>query len=40
MSVSVDGFTADRDGAFGWTAPSEGAVSFHLAQVGDLGAGY
>jgi hypothetical protein len=27
MSVSVDGFIADRDGAFGWTAPSEGAVS-------------
>ena len=21
MSVSVDGFIADRDGAFGWTAP-------------------
>jgi hypothetical protein len=23
MSVSVDGFIADREGAFGWTAPSE-----------------
>jgi hypothetical protein len=22
MSVSVDGFIADREGAFGWTAPS------------------
>ena len=21
MSVSVDGFIADREGAFGWTAP-------------------
>ena len=23
MSVSVDGFIADREGAFGWTAPRE-----------------
>jgi dihydrofolate reductase len=23
MSVSVDGFIADREGAFGWTAPNE-----------------
>jgi dihydrofolate reductase len=23
MSVSVDGFIADRDGGFGWTAPSD-----------------
>ena len=23
MSVSVDGFIADREGAFEWTAPSE-----------------
>jgi len=23
MSVSVDGFIADRDGGFGWTVPSE-----------------
>jgi hypothetical protein len=23
MSVSVDGFIADREGAFGWGAPSE-----------------
>ncbi len=37
MSVSVDGFIADRDGAFGWTAPSEELFRFHLAQVGDLG---
>jgi hypothetical protein len=22
MSVSVDGFIADREGEFGWTAPS------------------
>jgi hypothetical protein len=37
MSVSVDGFIADRDGAFGWSAPSEELFRFHLAQVGDLG---
>src|SRR5919109_4182445 len=37
MSVSVDGFIADRDGAFGWTVPSEELFRFHLAQVGDLG---
>ena len=32
MSVSVDGFIADREGAFGWTAPSEEQFRFHLAQ--------
>jgi dihydrofolate reductase len=25
MSVSVDGFIADREGGFGWTEPSEEA---------------
>jgi dihydrofolate reductase len=38
MSVSVDGFIADREGAFGWTPPSEEQFRFHLAQVGELGA--
>ncbi len=38
MSVSVDGFIADREGAFGWTAPSQELFRFHLATVGDLGA--
>src|SRR6187200_1879053 len=28
---------ADREGAFGWSAPSEELFRFHLAQVGDLG---
>ena len=28
MSVSVDGFIADREGAFGWTAPSEELFRF------------
>jgi dihydrofolate reductase len=37
MSVSVDGFINDREGAFGWTAPSEELFRFHLAQVRDLG---
>jgi dihydrofolate reductase len=37
MSVSVDGFIADRAGAFGWTVPSEEQFRFHLAQVRELG---
>jgi dihydrofolate reductase len=37
MSVSVDGFIADREGAFGWTAPSEELFGFHLARVRELG---
>jgi dihydrofolate reductase len=37
MSVSVDGFIADREGEFGWTAPSEELFRFHLEQVRELG---
>jgi dihydrofolate reductase len=37
MSVSVDGFIADREGAFGWTAPSEELFRFRVAQVRELG---
>src|ERR687889_2801410 len=37
MSVSADGFIADRDGAFAWGAPSEELFRFHLARVGGLG---
>src|SRR3954449_11531173 len=37
MSVSVDGFIADRDGAFAWTAPSDELFQFHLEQVSALG---
>ncbi len=37
MGVSVDGFIADREGAFEWTAPSEELFGFHLAQVRELG---
>jgi dihydrofolate reductase len=37
MSVSVDGFIADREGAFGWTVPSNELFRFHTAQVRELG---
>src|SRR3954469_10736903 len=37
MSVSVDGFIADRDGAFAWTPPDEEQFRFHLAEVRELG---
>jgi dihydrofolate reductase len=37
MSVSVDGFITDRDGEFGWTAPSDELFRFHLELVGELG---
>jgi dihydrofolate reductase len=37
MSVSVDGFIADREGAFDWTPPSDELFRFHLAQVSELG---
>jgi len=36
MSVSVDGFIADREGAFAWTAPSDELFRFHLEQVREL----
>ena len=36
MSVSVDGFIADREGAFEWTAPSEELFRFHTALVSEL----
>jgi len=37
MGASVDGFIADREGAFGWTVPSEEQFGFHVAQVRELG---
>ena len=37
MSVSVDGFIADREGAFGWTAPSDELFRFHTELVSELG---
>jgi dihydrofolate reductase len=38
MNVSVDGYIADREGAFAWTVPSEEQFRFHTEQVGELGA--
>jgi dihydrofolate reductase len=37
MSVSVDGFIADREGGFGWSVPSDELFRFHLDQVRGLG---
>jgi dihydrofolate reductase len=37
MSVSVDGVIADRDGAFGWSIPSDELLRFHTALVSELG---
>jgi dihydrofolate reductase len=37
MGVSVDGFIADREGAFGWGAPDEDQFRFHIAQTRELG---
>src|SRR4051812_15686243 len=39
MGVSVDGFTADREGSFAWTVPSDEQFRFHIDEVGGL-AGY
>ena len=37
MSVSVDGFIADPEGAFGWTPPGEELFRFHTTLVSELG---
>jgi dihydrofolate reductase len=37
MSVSVDGFITDRDGAFDWSGPSDEQFAFHLEQTRELG---
>jgi dihydrofolate reductase len=37
MSVSVDGFIADREGAFGWGVPSAEQFAFHIVQTRELG---
>ena len=37
MSVSVDGFIADRDGDFSWSVPSDDQFLFHISQVRELG---
>lgn len=38
MGVSVDGFIADREGAFDWSVPTEEQFRFHLQEVRELGA--
>src|SRR4051812_18523017 len=38
MGVSIDGFIADRAGAFGWTVPDDEQFRFHTEQVAELGA--
>ena len=37
MGVSVDGFIADREGAFGWSIPNEEQFRFHITQTRELG---
>ena len=37
MSVSVDGFIADREGAFEWSGPNEEQFRFHTVQTRELG---
>jgi dihydrofolate reductase len=37
MSVSVAGFIADREGAFGWSIPSDEQFRFHIEEVSELG---
>jgi dihydrofolate reductase len=37
MSVSVDGFIADREGAFSWSVPNENLFRFHVTQTRELG---
>ena len=37
MSVSVDGFIADREGGFGWGEPDDELFGFHLERVRGLG---
>ena len=37
MSVSVDGFIADRRVEFAWSVPGEEQFRFHLEQVRELG---
>jgi dihydrofolate reductase len=37
MSTSVDGFIADREGAFAWTPPGEELFRFHTTLVRELG---
>ena len=37
MGVSVDGFIADREGAFSWSRPNEDLFRLHFTQTRELG---
>src|SRR3954453_2254172 len=37
LGVSVDGFIADREGAFSWSMPDEDLFRFHVTQTRELG---
>jgi dihydrofolate reductase len=37
LGVSVDGFIADREGAFSWSAPNQDLFRFHVTQTRELG---
>ncbi len=37
MSLSVDGFIADREGAFKWSAPNEDLFRYNVTQTRELG---
>ena len=39
MSVSLDGFIADREGVSGWTTPNEELFRFHIALVSEQSGG-
>jgi dihydrofolate reductase len=37
MSVSADGFIADREGAFGFTVPTDEQFRFHTEEIREIG---
>lgn len=37
MSVSVDGFIADREGGFDWSVPDDEQFRFHTVQTREIG---
>jgi dihydrofolate reductase len=37
MSVSADGFIADREGAFGFTVPTDEQFRFHTEEICEIG---
>ena len=37
LGLSVDGFIADREGAFNWSAPNEDLFRYHVTQTQELG---